>query len=160
MCFHPDTRKAKLSSIITLALQKQLPSCPHKVLTLHNHGFGCLKADLLQKGKCYRSGVRHAASLFGSWKNICRGLCASTYLLGTVSIPYTHTHKAVTKKLAVPHVCGVDSALLAERILRESSGHGNTYLWLITSHFLGFRICFCAYAGIWVCLRLWEFTAL
>jgi hypothetical protein len=44
LCFHPDTRKAKLSSIITLALQKRLPSCPHKVLALHNHGFGCLKA--------------------------------------------------------------------------------------------------------------------
>lgn len=42
----------------------------------------------------------------------------------------------------------------------KSSGHDNTHLGLITSHLLGFSICFCAYVGTWVCLRLWEFTAL
>jgi len=73
LCFHPDTRKAKLSSIIPLVLQKRLPSCPHEVLTLHNHGFGYLKADP-REGKCYRSFVMHDASLsFRSWKNICGG---------------------------------------------------------------------------------------
>lgn len=71
----------------------------------------------------------------------------------------THTRQS-PKKLAVPHVCAVGSAHLAESVLREGSGHDNTYLWFLTSHLLGFRICFCAYAGIRVCLRLWEFTAL
>lgn len=33
-----------------------------------------------------------------------------------------------------------------------------TYLWLITSHFLGCRRCFSAYVGLWVCLRRWECT--
>lgn len=68
---------------------------------------------------------------------------------------------AVAKKLADSHICVcVGAPLPLQREFSEkSSGHDNTYLWLITSHFLGFRICFCAYAGIWVCLGRWEFTA-